>query len=300
MDRPVESICLIPVRILLIAVLIIPSLSWAGERVRAGTDVAFRDTGETGHGWNDYRPGISEIKIPDEKDTKSNSINDSYENYYKERSTHKNETGGPLKKNKSRGADERNGSTYRVKNRDTLYGISKKLHLSMNDLASCNGLAMDARLTRDMVLKIPGCRTNGLRVEKPVQGDRNASTPAKVPRFSWPVNRVMEYKSDEANGVKSIGLIIFGKPGSPVLSSSRGTVKKIGKMRGFGKYIIVEHSDRYATVYSNLGEICVTQGQSVNAGREIGKIDPVEKKLHFQIDYAGKPQNPLKFLPKKS
>ena len=107
-----------------------------------------------------------------------------------------------------------------------------------------------------------------------------------------------EYKKDEFNGVRPIGIIITGTPGSAVLSSAPGVVKKIGQMRGFGKYVVINHAGRYATVYANLGEITVSEGEKILAGYMIGKINKSDKRIHFQIDFEGKPENPLKYLPK--
>ena len=95
-----------------------------------------------------------------------------------------------------------------------------------------------------------------------------------------------------------MGIIITGKENSKILSSARGIVKKVGIMRGFGQYVIMKHLDRYFTIYSNLKTIFVTEGQVIGSGKTIGKLNG--NKLHFQIDYSGKPEDPLKYLSKRS
>ena len=67
-------------------------------------------------------------------------------------------------------------------------------------------------------------------------------------------------------------------------------------MRGFGKYIVINHDGSYNTVYANLSEIRVSVGQTVQSGNIIGTIHNSDNKLHFQIDFEGKPENPLNFL----
>jgi lipoprotein NlpD len=110
----------------------------------------------------------------------------------------------------------------------------------------------------------------------------------------------LSYSNDSYNGVKPIGLIIKGRSGGEILSSAAGIVKKIGYMRGFGNYIVLVHTGRFSTVYSRVGKVLVGEGESIHAGVAIGIIDNNTDILHFQIDYEGKPANPLKFLPPRS
>ena len=119
-------------------------------------------------------------------------------------------------------------------------------------------------------------------------------------KFIWPVHEVITYSNESLTGVKSIGITITGKPGSAIVSSASGVVRRIGHMRGYGKYIVITHKDRFATVYANLGAIMVTEGDHIDRGKIIAKISNEDKYIHFQIDREGKPTNPLNLLPKRS
>ena len=118
-------------------------------------------------------------------------------------------------------------------------------------------------------------------------------------KFRWPLKKVMSYCRDGKKGVKSIGIVITGRPGSSVVTAATGIVTKIGYMRGFGKYIVISHADRYVTVYANLHKISVREGERIAKGIPIGSLNDSERRLHFQIGYAGKPKDPIKFLPGK-
>ncbi len=190
---------------------------------------------------------------------------------------------------------------YRIRRGDTLYSIARKHGVSVKELRRINGLSSGSRIKSGQTLKI----TSGNDKKSPVRGvsynpKRNpGKTKGKRnPAFSWPLRRVTGYHRDSTNGVKAIGLVIKSRPGAAVYSSAAGTVRHIGYMRGYGNFIILQHRDRYITVYSNLENIQVSRGEKIRRGGQIGRLGG-DQKLHFQIDYAGKAKNPLRYLPKK-
>jgi murein DD-endopeptidase MepM/ murein hydrolase activator NlpD len=241
----------------------------------------------------------------------NNVTYDSYENYRADRDgntttvlrarQHKLDTRFCLSSKHKQNYSKKNKkyTTYTIHKRDTLTSIAKKNKISLSSLRSLNRLTAVSILKKGMVLKIPVKQTLSATLEKQTISNAEGKKPADRPLFQWPIKNVIDYRQDGLNGVKSIGIIITGKPGSTVHSSASGKVKKIGRMRGFGNYIVINHSGRFSTVYSNLDIIMVNIGDSVPAGNTIGKINASEKKIHFQIDQAGKPENPLQYLPKK-
>ena len=147
-----------------------------------------------------------------------------------------------------------------------------------------------------MKLKIPVHSAK----KKTKTSDRPAAAKGKnAPDFQWPLKKVKTCRKDGEDGVKSIGIIINSAPNAEVLASEKGVVKKIGYMRGYGKYIVVMHKSRYITVYSNIDKVNVREGQSVKKGSVLGRISN-DSLLHFQIGKAGKPENPLEYLPSRS
>ena len=188
---------------------------------------------------------------------------------------------------------------YKVNAGDTLYRISVKHNVSLDELMRINNLK-DNSIHTGMVLKIPAdsakqvTSAKPLAPVKPITGNTGESI-----LFDWPVKKISSCKEDGFDGVKSIGIIISAPIGSFVHSSAQGIVEKVGAMRGYGKFVLVKHPGNYFTIYSYLENVKVRKGEAVNKGAIIGYVDSNKKSVHFQIDHNGKPVNPLDHLPKK-
>ncbi len=195
---------------------------------------------------------------------------------------------GALKKS----ADARTGSVavYIVKKNDTLYGIAKRQGCALEELYRLNGLKKSDTITVGKKLKLPS-KSARLADSPPARANVG---------FRWPLPRVLAVRRDPAEGVKPLGLEITSRPGSTVVSAAPGVVKRIGDMRGYGRYVIISHDDRFITVYSRMGEISVREGEKIPSGTAIGKIDDGSRSIHFQIGRAGKPVDPLRYLPDRS
>ncbi len=193
---------------------------------------------------------------------------------------------------------EKKRNFYRVKKKDTVYSLSKKFDCTVDDIVRVNNLKSASAINTGMLLKIPSGKFPQAKKSEPlVEQPKNE---AEKPRFIWPVGTVVNVKRDAIDGAKSIGIRITGKSGAPVLSSAQGVVKKIGEMRGYGKYIIIMHNNRFVTVYAKVQDVKVTEGENISSGRVIARMDRDEKAIHFQIGHEGKPVDPLRYLPGKS
>jgi murein DD-endopeptidase MepM/ murein hydrolase activator NlpD len=186
---------------------------------------------------------------------------------------------------------------YRIKPGDSLFRISRRFGISLTVLRTLNGIRNDNAIKAGSILKLPSRSLQASKIQKRDLSSHTVPDRSNRPDFRWPLRHVCGFRHDGINGVKSIGIIIIGAPGSPVMSSASGMVKKVGRMRGFGNYIVINHHGRYSTVYAHLGEISVSEGEPIRVGNVIGKIDNGRKDIHFQIDHEGKPQDPLDYLP---
>ena len=116
--------------------------------------------------------------------------------------------------------------------------------------------------------------------------------------WSWPTGgKVVGGYNDSTRK----GIDINGKLGDPVHAAAPGKVLYAGQdLRGYGKLVVVKHSNQYLSVYAHNSEILVKEGQTVTKGQkiaELGKSDAPEPKLHFEIRRQGKPVDPLQYLP---
>lgn len=95
---------------------------------------------------------------------------------------------------------------------------------------------------------------------------------------------------------------INGKAGTPIKAAADGMVVYSGNgLKQYGNLLIIKHNEDFLTVYAHNQELKVKEGVRVTKGQLIalmGKSAAERVKLHFEVRYQGKPQDPLKFLPK--
>ena len=71
-------------------------------------------------------------------------------------------------------------------------------------------------------------------------------------------------------------------------------------MRGYGKLVIIKHTDNFLSAYGNNASMLVAEGDKVKAGRSIARVGSSaadREMLHFEIRRDGKPVDPLGLLP---
>jgi len=94
------------------------------------------------------------------------------------------------------------------------------------------------------------------------------------------------------------GIDFSAKIGTPVLATANGSVVDIvHSRRGYGNRIVVKHDNEYQTIYAHLSDICVSKGDTVIVGQEIGAVGnsglSTGSHLHYEIRYNGKAIDPL-------
>ena len=70
-------------------------------------------------------------------------------------------------------------------------------------------------------------------------------------------------------------------------------------LRGYGKLIILKHSEEFLSAYAHNEEIQVDEGQVVTSSQQIatmGSSDSDSPMLHFEIRKDGEPVDPLTYL----
>jgi len=188
---------------------------------------------------------------------------------------------------------------YKVKKGDTLWGLSKKFKVSLEDLMILNGFKKETDLVYGIKIKIPG--------EKYVLSEENQKA------FSEPKGK---YRAKFVSALENLGNIIipvsgfnFGEKhgnnatdiaapcGEPVYASQSGYViiSKDGWNGGYGNYIVIYHRN-FSTLYGHLSLRVVEEGEYVEKGDLIGYVGNTGKTkgatgchLHFEVRGAPNP-----------
>lgn len=100
------------------------------------------------------------------------------------------------------------------------------------------------------------------------------------------------------------GIDIGGRRGQSVVAARGGRVVYSGSgLAGYGRLVIIKHSDRLLTAYAHNDRLLVKESQTVRTGQKIAEMGStgIEKvMLHFEVRRDGKPVNPMKYLPRRS
>jgi murein DD-endopeptidase MepM/ murein hydrolase activator NlpD len=98
------------------------------------------------------------------------------------------------------------------------------------------------------------------------------------------------------------GIDIVAGTGTPVRAAAPGRVVFAAPAGGgWGKLVVVAHSDGVETMYAHLSRIEVRTGQSVGAGTRVGRVgatgDAHGPHLHFEVRLRGAAVDPRPALP---
>lgn len=95
------------------------------------------------------------------------------------------------------------------------------------------------------------------------------------------------------------GMDFTGKVGTPLYATGDAVVKKAGKLRGYGKTVVLDHGYGYTTLYAHLSNYNVKRGQKVKRGEVIAFLGNTGKStgphLHYEIRKSGKHVNPINY-----
>lgn len=97
------------------------------------------------------------------------------------------------------------------------------------------------------------------------------------------------------------GIEIGTTSGAKVRAVFEGKVSKVLVIDGGGKAVIINHGV-YRTVYANLKDANVKEGDKVSIKQNIGTLNPGDdnlSELHFEVRFGKERQNPYEWLTKK-
>lgn len=96
------------------------------------------------------------------------------------------------------------------------------------------------------------------------------------------------------------GLDIANSRGTPITTTASGIVIFADWHAGYGKKIIIFHSEEYSTIYAHLSSISVKVGDEVSKGDIIGYMGNTGRStgphLHYEVLVGGVPKDPLDYM----
>ena len=125
-------------------------------------------------------------------------------------------------------------------------------------------------------------------------------------KLIWPISGIVvndfgEHAHPVIKGllIKNNGIDIQSSGNDDVVSIYPGEVSRVINIPGYNNAIIIRHGD-FLTVYANMKDVYVKQGQVVVTGSKLGKLyketNETNGILHFEIWKENQKQNPLKWL----
>lgn len=195
---------------------------------------------------------------------------------------------------------------YRVQRGDTLYRIGLRFNQNVNTLVRWNNLANANEIEVGQLIRVrkPASASGRPTGVKPPSGrvareSEVVMTGTAAPdiRLQWPVRGTV---ISRFNGQTQKGIDIAGSRGTPVKAAAAGTVQYAGdELRGYGRLVLIKHSNSTMTAYAYNDSLKVRNGQSVQMGQTIatmGDSGTTGVKLHFEVRVNSRAVNPLHYL----
>lgn len=206
-------------------------------------------------------------------------------------------------------------ATITVARGDTLYSLSRKYSVPVNDLAVMNKLTPPFNLSVGQQLRVPNLANvpvvaqqktsvassvvakssagradniTSAQPQKKTETKKISSDPSKkLPtisarsssKFSWPVRgKILSGYGAKSNGLFNDGINISAKRGTAVKAAENGVVAYAGnEVKGMGNLIIIQHSGGWMTVYAHMDSMNVKRGNRVAVGQKIGSVGETGK-----------------------
>ena len=213
---------------------------------------------------------------------------------------------------------------YTIREGDTLYSISQRFSVDWRDVFILNPYLDPRGLVPGTTLLIPGERRDPASapvVATPAPSEpveivplpdptlpRNVGHAGPIPaerQLIWPIEGriIARYGAPVRwrKGERNVGLDIAARAGQRVVAARSGRVNVFEDVPGYGRSVVLEHTDGSVTFYGHLREALVAHGRWVRQGETIASAGSSGHskgtELHFRVMQGEKFVNPLPLLP---
>lgn len=187
------------------------------------------------------------------------------------------------------------GVQHTVAKGDTIASIAKKYRADVADILESNGLAEDGVLAVGGVILVPDGE-----LAAPAPAAPGPSAPsrsfANLPALQGYYLRPISGGS-KSRGIHGYnGVDLANSCGLPVVAAAAGRViiaRAGGWNGGYGRYVVISHSNNTQTLYAHLKDLVVDVGATVDQGDAIGSIGSSGNStgchVHFEVRGAKNP-----------
>jgi len=134
-------------------------------------------------------------------------------------------------------------------------------------------------------------------------GQRLARLPVALPlKEAFYMSSGYGVRLDPITGQRSLheGVDFVALPGSPVLATGHGTVRRSEYVGDHGQLVEIEHQEGYLSRYAHLSRRLVGAGQAVERGQAIGELGASGRTtgahLHYEVEHEGRLIDPNRAL----
>ncbi len=195
------------------------------------------------------------------------------------------------------------GVKHVVKKGDTLKFLAKKYNADIDDISEFNNLTnLELSVGDEIIVPDGNLYPDGKKEEKK-DGKKNIKEKTVIKKRKIYANAGDGYYTRPIiGGIRTQGIhgqnaVDIGAPvGSTLLAAADGVVqvaKNSGWNGGYGKMLIISHSNGTQSVYGHMNSVYVSNGQSVSKGEVVGESGNTGKStgphLHFEIRGASNP-----------
>jgi len=206
--------------------------------------------------------------------------------------------------------------TIVVQKGDTLFSISKKYFITVEEIIKLNKLKQNSTIFVGQTLVVPKNNKNSLyfSLENKDENIKIVSLPLPKPKkqilnlrlngisFIQPIKgEIINKFGSNDDGVINEGINIEAEYGTKVKASASGEIIFAGSnLKEFGSMILIKHNDHWISSYAHLSKIYVNERDHISQGQLIGEVGTSGKvlkaQLYFEIRNKNEALNPEDFV----
>jgi LysM repeat protein len=210
---------------------------------------------------------------------------------------------------------------YELKKGDTLYSLSRRYGVTVQQLEQDNAISDPSDLPigkKIYVRRVPGAEApqaagSGSPAAEAPAGQRRPVAASELNRgrpgsaYWWPTGGTLTRRfSEEFRGMADPGIAISAPAGTEVYAVADGTVVSVvlggnNAQSVWGNVVSISHAGEVTSWYGHLGQVLVKEGARVSRGEAIGTVGTTgavsAPALAFRIYRDNRPVNPLSLLP---